>query len=158
MVKANYIPTGLVPGGFARVTVDTMEISLFQQDEPLRFERIVLYPYPDLKRIWTRFWLTAVQDQTPNVEIRVLNPDGSENNSVYMMARTEQRIETTLHMRDPIPGATYQVEVELTVGISETPELVEKVNFDMVLEFRNPDKPEPGFGIGVNWDESRQQE
>ncbi len=74
-----------------------MEIPLFQDDTPLRFERIVLYPYPDLKRIWARLWLPAIQDKTPNVEIAVLNADGSENTSVYMMARSEQRIETTLH-------------------------------------------------------------
>ena len=48
----------------------------------------------------------------------MLNPDGSENNSVYMMARGEQRIETTLHMRQPVPGATYRVVAELTEGIS----------------------------------------
>ena len=73
-----------------------MEISLFQDDEPLRFERIIFYPYPDLKRIWARLWLTAQQDQHPNLEIRVLNPDGSENNSISMLAQTDQRLEKTL--------------------------------------------------------------
>ncbi|MCC6169770.1 MAG: hypothetical protein IT329_21310, partial [Caldilineaceae bacterium] len=86
-----------------------MEISLFQTDEPPRFERIILYPYPDLRRIWTRLWLTAAPDKAPNLELFVLNPDGSENTSVYMMARREQRIETTLHLRNPVPGATYRV-------------------------------------------------
>ena len=55
-----------------------MEISLFQADEPLRFERIVLYPYPDLKRLWTRAWLTVAQGEKPNIEIVVLNPNGRE--------------------------------------------------------------------------------
>lgn len=133
-----------------------MEISLFQQDESLRFERIVLYPYPDLKRIWTRAWLTPVQDQRPNVEILILNPDGTENTSVYMMAHTEQRIETTLHMRNPTPGETYHVVAELTLGMSETPALVERQEFDLILEFRNPDKKEPGFGVGVDWNQLQQ--
>ena len=53
-----------------------MEIPLFEAGTPMRFERIVLYPYPDLKRIWTRIWLPAVEDQAPNVEITVMNPDG----------------------------------------------------------------------------------
>lgn len=128
-----------------------MEISLFQQDEPLRFERIVLYPYPDLKRIWSRAWLTPVQDQRPNVEILILNPDGTENASVYLMAHAEQRIETTLHLRNPIPGETYHVVAELTLGLAEHPELVERREFDLLLEFRNPDKKEPGFGVGVDW-------
>lgn len=129
-----------------------MEIPLFQDETPLRFERIVLYPYPDLKRIWTRVWLPAVQDKAPNVEIAVLNADGSENTSVYMMAQTEQRIETTLHLRTPRPGATYRVVAELTDGISEKPALLERQEFDLILEFRDAEAGEPGFGMGVDWD------
>ncbi len=128
-----------------------MEIPLFQDDTPLRFERIVLYPYPDLKRIWTRLWLPAIQDKTPNVEIAVLNADGSENTSVYMMARSEQRIETTLHLRNPSPGATYRIVAELTDGISDKPAMLDRQEFDLVLEFRDPEANEPGFGIGVDW-------
>lgn len=130
-----------------------MEIPLFEDDVELKFERIVLYPYPDMKRIWTRCWITAVQDEEPNVEVRVLNPDGSENTSVYLMAQSEQRVETTLHLRDPKPGTTYRVLAELTVGISEHPEVRDVQEFDMVLEFRNPEANDAGFGMGVAWDE-----
>ena len=130
-----------------------MEIPLFEDDVELKFERIVLYPYPDMKRIWTRCWITAVQDEQPNVEIRVLNPDGSENTSVYLMAQSEQRVETTLHLRDPRPGATYRVVAELTIGINEHPEVRDVQEFDMVLEFRNPEANEAGFGMGVAWGE-----
>lgn len=130
-----------------------MEISLFEDDVELQFERIVLYPYPDMKRIWTRCWVTAVQDEQPNVEIRVINPDGSENTSVYLMALTDRRMETTLHLRDPMPGAVYRVIAELTVGINERPEVRDVQSFDMMLEFRNPDANEAGFGMGVAWDE-----
>jgi hypothetical protein len=130
-----------------------MEISLFQPDETLRFERAVLYPYPDLKRIWTRLWLTAIQDQEekPNVEVRILDADGNENTSVFLMAQTEPRIETTLHLRNPRPGANYRVVVELTMGVSAKPTLIERQEFELALEFRNPDIGEPGFGFGVDW-------
>lgn len=134
-----------------------MEISLFEPDAQLRFERIVLYPYPDLKRIWTRAWLSAVQDQHPNVEIMVFNPDGSENASVFLMAHPDQRIETTLHLRNPQPGAIYHVVATLTLGLSESPELLESQEFDMTLEFRNPQKNEPGFGFGVDWQQLQQE-
>lgn len=130
-----------------------MEIPLFEADTPMRFERIVLYPYPDMKRIWTRVWLPAVEDQAPNVEITVMNPDGSENCSVYMMARTEQRIETTLHMRDGVAGTIYRVVATLTSGMGDTAEELDRREFDMTLEFRNPEAREPGFGIGVDWNE-----
>jgi hypothetical protein len=134
-----------------------MEISLFEPDAQLRFERIILYPYPDLKRIWARAWMSAVQDQRPNVEIMVFNPDGSENASVFLMAHPEQRVETTLHLRNPQPGATYRVVATLTLGLSESPEMLESQEFDMTLEFRNPQKNEPGFGMGVNWEQLQQQ-
>jgi hypothetical protein len=132
-----------------------MEIPLFQPGEQLRFERIILYPYPDLKRIWTRLWLTAVQDQQPNIEIRVYNPDGTENSSVYMMAAAEQRQETTLHLRNPQPGATYHVRAELTLGLGEEAQMIDARDFDLVLEFRNPETLEPGFGVGVDWEQVR---
>jgi hypothetical protein len=129
-----------------------MEIPLFQNDEPQRFERIVLYPYPDLKRIWTRAWITAVEGPNPNIEIVVFNPDGSENASVFAMAHAEQRLETTLHLRNPRPGATYRVVALLTVGLTESPEPLDRQEFDLLLEFRDPKKNEPGFGMGVDWD------
>jgi hypothetical protein len=130
-----------------------IEIPLFDADETLRFDRIVLYPYPDLTRIWTRLWITAVQDETPSVEVRIYNPDGTENTSVFLMSQSDQRIETTLHLREPKPGATYHVRAELTTGMAETLEVQDVQEFDMALEFRNPETPEPGFGIGVDWDE-----
>ncbi|MBW7882280.1 MAG: hypothetical protein H3C34_06550 [Caldilineaceae bacterium] len=131
-----------------------MEIPLFQADEPQRVERCVLYPYPDLKRVWTRLWLTAVErDEAPNLEVIIYNPDGTENCSVYMMAHAEPKAETTLHMRNPQPGATYHVVVEMTQGLNEDPTAIDQHEFDMVLEFRNPEAGEPGFGFGVDWDE-----
>ncbi len=128
-----------------------MEISLFEEGASLRFERIVLYPYPDLKRVWTRIWLTAVLDESPNIEITVFNPDGSENCSVYMMAHADRRAETTLHMHDPEAGATYRVVAELSRGLSEAPEMIDRQEFPMNLEFRDPDAGAPGFGMGVDW-------
>ncbi|MEM7130182.1 MAG: hypothetical protein AAF702_27880 [Chloroflexota bacterium] len=130
-----------------------MEISLFQEDEPLQFERIILYPYPDLKRIWTRIWVTAKQDQVPNIDIRILNPDSSEDSSIFLLAQTDQKIDRTIHMRDPVPGAIYHVIAELSTGMGDDLESLDRREFDMILEFRNPEEKQPGFGFGVNWDE-----
>ena len=131
-----------------------MEISLFQGDETLRVERCILYPYPDLKRIWARLWVTPTQsDDKPNLEVIVLNPDGSENCSVFMMAHAETRAETTLHLHKPLPGASYCVAVEMTQGVGDAQQVLDRHTFDLQLEFRNPDAGEPGFGFGVDWDE-----
>lgn len=133
-----------------------MEIPLFEQDEALRFERVVLYPYPDLNRIWTRVWLTAVEAARPNIEIVLLNPDGSENTSIFALAHAEQRLETTLHVRNPRPGAVYHVLALLSDGLSETPHEIDHQEFDLVLEFRDPNKNESGFGFGVDWAQLQQ--
>lgn len=135
-----------------------MEISLFEADQPLRVERCVLYPYPDLKRIWTRLWLTAVQEEDhPNLEVMVYNQDGSENCSVFMMEHAEVRAETTLHMRNPSAGTTYRVIVEMTQGLGDQARLLDRHEFDLLLEFRNPDAGEPGFGFGVDWEEVKRK-
>ena len=135
-----------------------MEISLFETDRPLRVERCVLYPYPDLKRIWTRLWLTAVQNEEhPNVEVLVYDQEGRENCSVFIMEHAENRVETTLHMRNPTAGSVYRVVVELTMGLGEEARLLDRHEFDLSLEFRNPDAGEPGFGFGVDWDEVKRK-
>jgi hypothetical protein len=133
----------------------TSDIPLFEDDRPLQIERIVLYPYPDLRRIWTRCWLTAVQDSKPNLEIRVLAEDGVEDTSTCLMALDTQKVETTLHMRNPVPGATYRVVAELTEGLSTEAERIDRQEFEMILEFRDAENKEPGFGVGVDWNQLR---
>lgn len=132
-----------------------MEIPLFDDEQDLQIVRIVLYPYPDLHRIWTRCWLTAVQDARPNLEIRVLDQDGVEDNSTFLMSLDTQRVETTLHMRNPVPGATYRVVAELSEGLSADAPTLDRREFEMVLEFRDAERKEPGFGVGVDWDDLR---
>jgi hypothetical protein len=134
-----------------------MEISLFDEDVPLKLDRVVLYPYPDLKRVWARVWLSTLAEEKPNIEIILLDPDGVENCSVYLMAHAEQRAETTLHLRNPVAGQTYPVIVELTRGLGDAAELIDRQQFELALEFRNPEAGEPGFGFGVDWDEVKRK-
>ena len=44
----------------------------------------------------------------------------------------------------------------LSQGLTEKPAVIDRHEFDLLLEFRNPDAREPGFGMGVDWDEFRQ--
>ncbi len=126
-----------------------MEIQFFDTTEPLRFQRILIYPYPDLRRLWVRMWLTPQLDKHPNIELRVLNPDGTENNSMYLLTQAEPKVNNTLHLRNPVPGQTYRVVAEMTLGLGPNAELVERREFDLVLEFRDPEAGEPGFGFGL---------
>ena len=128
------------------------EINLFEQDTPLRFERILIYPYPDLQRLWVRIWLPArLEGEAPNVELIVYNPDGTENNSLVLLAQTDTKLNNTLHLKQPLrPGETYRVEALLSVGLSKNAEQVDRQTFDLPLEFRDPEAGELGFGIPIS--------
>jgi hypothetical protein len=45
----------------------------------------------------------------------------------------------------------------MTKGLGEAVQLLDRHEFDMVLEFRNPDTGEPGFGFGVDWNEVKRK-
>jgi hypothetical protein len=126
------------------------QINLFEQDTPLRFERILIYPYPDLRRLWVRIWLPArLEDEAPNVELIVYNPDGTENNSLVLLAQTDTRLNNTLHLKNPVlPDESYRVQALLSVGLSKDAQPVDLQTFDLTLTFRDPEAGEPGFGIG----------
>ena len=128
------------------------QINLFEQDTPLQFERILIYPYPDLRRLWVRIWLPArLEDDAPNVELIVYNPDGTENNSLFLLAQTDTRLNNTLHLKDPVtPGETYRVEATLSVGLSKDAQLVDHQAFDLTLTFRDPEAGEQGYGINCS--------
>ena len=128
-----------------------MEINLFDADAPLRFEHILVYAYPDLRRLWVRIWLPALLDgAAPNVELRLLNPDGSENNSLVLLAQTDTKLNNTFHLKDPVPGATYRMIAELSVGFNAEAKTVDRQEFDLILEFRDPEAEQRGFGVGLD--------
>ena len=128
------------------------QINLFEQDTPLQFERILIYPYPDLRRLWVRIWLPArLEDDAPNVELTVYNPDGTENNSLVLLAQTDTRLNNTLHLKDPvIPDENYRVEATLSVGLSKDAPQIDHQTFDLTLTFRDPEAGEQGFGINCD--------
>lgn len=123
-----------------------VEISLFQDDGPQHFEQVLLFPYPDLTRIWVRMWLTPTLDERPNVELRVMNPNGTENNSIFLIAHGETKVDSTLHLRNPVPGAVYSCVAEMTVGAGPDLRTLDRKEFDLILEFRDPEEGQAGFG------------
>ena len=125
------------------------QINLFEPDAPLRFERILIYPYPDLRRLWVRIWLPArLEEDAPNVELTLYNPDGSENSSLVLLAQSDTRLNNTLHLKDPVlPGQTYRMEASLTLGLSKDAQLVDRKTFDLTLAFRDPEAGESGYGV-----------
>jgi hypothetical protein len=126
------------------------EINLFDEDEPLRFKHILVYPYPDLRRLWVRIWLPAKQGVEPNVELRLYSPNGTENNSLLLLAQTDTKLNNTFHLKEPIEaGGVYTMVAELSLGFGDETQVVDHREFDVVLEFRNPEAGDAGFGVGL---------
>lgn len=121
-------------------------ISLVQPDEPLRIQKILVFPYPDLKRLWFRMQLQAQPDQKPNIDIDVAAVDGPAGNSLAFVSYDDTYLDATIHLKEPRPGSRYQCVVELSLGLPPDMEHVEQVKFEFPLEFRDAENGADGFG------------
>lgn len=121
-------------------------INLIQADEPLRIQRIVLYPYPDLTRLWYRLQLEALQDQPPNISICIWNPDQTENASIAYVAYDDAFLEATIHLRQPVPAAEYVCTTEIATGMRPDLRVHDFARFRFPLEFRDAAQGAEGFG------------
>jgi len=81
--------------------------------QALSVERIAVYPYPDLKKLWVRVQLSAFA--TP-VVVQMFCTD-AQNNVVSEMLLVDWRdtyISLTMHLKKPpAPGETYALRVKV---------------------------------------------
>jgi hypothetical protein len=118
-----------------------MRIQLSHEDAPPRLERVQVLPYPDLKRLWVRIQISPFA-RYPDLDIRILGPDGNEAAEMYVVENRETYLSLTLHLSAPIPGARYLARVTLQRG-HETVEVLDtkETPFDLVFV-----EPEDGAG------------
>ncbi len=86
----------------------------FRFDKPeMEVERVAVYPYPDLTRLWVRVQLTSFA--TPvMVELSCLDPDGAEVASMLLVDWREPYISLTMHLKKPPqPDAEYRLRVQV---------------------------------------------
>jgi hypothetical protein len=84
------------------------------------------------------------------VELRLFNPDCRENNSLILLAQTDTKLNHTFHVKEPIqPGAAYWMTAELSTGFGEQTKVLDHQEFEVLLEFRDVEAGQPGFGIGL---------
>ncbi len=89
----------------------------FRFDKPeFEVERIAIYPYPDLTRLWVRVQLTSFA--TPVVvEMSCLDPEGREVGSMLLVDWRDPYISLTMHLkRPPQPDARYQFQIRVERG------------------------------------------
>ncbi len=69
-------------------------------------------PAPDGYRVALSFTLTPFLEY-PNLEVALYRPDGEEERSLSIVGTMERQMLVTLHVKQPIPGGTYRVQIEL---------------------------------------------
>ncbi len=125
-------------------------INLVQSDQPLRVQKIVLYPYPDLTRLWFRLQLVALQEEPPNIEVSIRNADGSRNNSLSFVAYDDVFVDATIHLKEPQAGDLYVCTTEITTGMPPDIEVHDTIHFEFPLVFRDAEAGEVGFGYDID--------
>lgn len=123
----------------------------FIQDsnQPLRVRKIVLYPYPDLKRLWFRLQLDSMPAESPNIDIQIWNPDDSENLTASYVAYDDTFLDATLHLKDPQPPNLYTCTTCISSGTGVDWKLLDTVRFEFPLEFRDAQAGVEGFGFDL---------
>ena len=95
------------------IFMTSQPIDFAHENEPPRFLRAQALPYPDLKRVWMRVQLTEFAAR-PDLELTILRSDGTVEASMAMVDVQHTYISLTMHLRQPRPGAPYQLVLRLT--------------------------------------------
>jgi hypothetical protein len=107
--------------------------------QPPVIERAEVWPYPDLKRLWVRVQVSAFA-AFPSLALTVVEPGGTVACSMFMVEIRDAYQSVTLHLRrDPQPGASYRLEIELLRD--EATLATRAIDFELV--FREPDQKAP---------------
>ena len=77
----------------------------------VRIVEAAAHPSPDGYRVALSLTLTPFLEY-PDLEVRLLRPDGTEERSVSIVGTMERQLLITLHVRQPVPGE-YQVQIDL---------------------------------------------
>ena len=107
--------------------------------QPPVIERAEVWPYPDLKRLWVRVQISPFA-AFPSLALTVTDPDGAVACSMFMVEIRDAYQSVTLHLRrEPAPGASYRLEIELMRDEA----ILDTRAIDFELVFREPDRKAP---------------
>ena len=69
-------------------------------------------PSPDGYRVALSLTLTPFLEY-PNLEVVLFRPDGEVERSLTIVGAMERQVLVTLHVKQPVPGGIYRVQIEL---------------------------------------------
>jgi hypothetical protein len=105
------------------------------ESRPPVIERAEVWPYPDLNRLWVRVEVSPFA-AFPNLTLTVTEPGGAVASSMFMVEIRDAYQSVTLHLRrEPQPGASYRLEIEL----ARDEAILDAKVIDFGLVFREPD-------------------
>ena len=105
------------------------------EDRPPTIERVEVWPYPDLQRLWVRLQ-TGPFAAFPDLSLTVRDPDDQEVCALFMIEIRQPYQSVTLHLRQtPRPGETYRLAIELLRGEAT----LDRRLVEFALVFREPD-------------------
>jgi hypothetical protein len=78
----------------------------------VRIVEAVAHPSSDGYRVALSITLTPFLEY-PNLEVRLYRPDGEEERRLSIIGTMERHLLVTLHVKQPIPGGAYRVQIEL---------------------------------------------
>ena len=105
--------------------------------EDVRFNRLGLFLYEDLRRVAVGFDITPFLEP-PSIQVTIRNPQGQEVSSLNVIETADRNFHLTMHLRDKEPADMYEVTAVLYYAAPET----ERVDVDTVT--RTLDATQPG--------------
>jgi len=78
----------------------------------VRIIEVAARPSHDGYRVALSLTLTPFLEY-PNLEVVLYRPDGEEERSLSIVGTMERNLLITLHVKQPVPGGAYRVQIEL---------------------------------------------
>jgi hypothetical protein len=105
--------------------------------EEVKIREFYAQPYPDGRRVTIHYHITPFQIK-PNLEVVILQKQNEVSASLSMVEIIENKSDFTMHLKNPIPGHTYKIEMRVFYTdlpfLDETGEEMEVGEVDIVGE------------------------
>ena len=109
----------------------------FRFDKPeLEIERVAVYPYPDLSKLWVRVQLGAFA--TPVVvQMTCTDEQGMEVSDMLLVDWRDEYISLTMHFKKPpVAAAPYRLHIQ----VERDGETLARASHDFSLVFVDPNQ------------------
>ncbi len=84
------------------------------EETPPIIEKLLVYPYPDLTKLWVRIDISPPASYS-NVEVILFSPEGQQLSEFHIIENRDPNISATMHLRSqPREGENYRLDAILS--------------------------------------------